>query len=153
MRALLTALAIALTGTSCQVYKEVSVHGVQKVEVSSFTADGLDVMVWLDIENPNWYGIRLKESDVEIFLEGKSLGTVQLTSTVSVPKKSRSVQPMSFHSPITSIDQLLGNVFSLLFKQKFEVTGKGYVTGKAFFVVRRVDAAFRYEITREHLGL
>lgn len=112
----------------------------------------MDLIVWVDIDNPNWYKIHLTESDIELFLEGKSMGKVTLNETLLVPKKSRGVQPMSVHTSVGELDALLGNVFSLLFKQQFEVTGKGYVKGRALFVIRKVDAGFRHSLKREDLG-
>ncbi|MFN9800011.1 MAG: hypothetical protein ACK54P_08350, partial [Bacteroidota bacterium] len=76
-----------------------------------------------------------------------------LNQALTIPRKSRSTQPLAIHSSMNSIDALLGNVFTLMFKEKFEVTGRGFVKGKAFFVVRKVDAGFRQFITREDLGL
>ena len=146
-------LIIAWAFLGCAPYKEVVVHEVTDIQFVSFGADGLDLHVWIDIENPNWYKIHLTESDIEVFLEGKSLGSITLNQALTIPRKSRSTQPLAIHSSMNSIDALLGNVFTLMFKEKFEVTGRGFVKGKAFFVVRKVDAGFRQFITREDLGL
>jgi LEA14-like dessication related protein len=148
-----TVLLSALLLSSCSVYREVEVHEVTDIQLAEFGADGLDLTIWVDIENPNWYKVHLTQTEIEVFLEGKSLGTITLKETLTVPKKSRSVHPMAIHSSISSLDALLGNIFTLLFKEKFEVTGKGYVKGRAFFVVRKVDAGFRHFLTREDLGM
>ena len=148
-----TVLLASFLLSSCSVYKEVEVHEVPDVQLVEFGADGMDLTIWVDIENPNWYKVHLTETEIEVFLEGKSLGNITLNETLIVPKKSRSVQPMAIHSSISSLDALLGNIFTLLFKEKFEVVGRGYVKGRAFFIVRKVDAGFRHFLTREDLGM
>jgi len=152
MSRLFIAFSSAAMLVSCTVYRDVEVHGVRDLQVVKMGADGIDLNVWVDVENPNWYRIRLTESNIQLFFEGKNLGTVTLNEKLTVPKKSRAVQPMSVHTDMSDIDALLGNVFSLLFKQRFEVIGKGYVKGRACFVVRKVDAGFTHYLTREDLG-
>lgn len=143
---------LAVVLSSCSVYREVEVHQVQEVRFKELSADGLDLLVYLEVENPNWYTVRLTESDIQLFLEGQPLGTVSLREPMILPRKSRSVQPMSIHASTGSLDRLLGRLFSLIFQQTFEVTGKGYVRGKAFLVMRKVDVSFTHRLERKDLG-
>jgi len=146
-------LAILTLGiSSCKPYKEVEVHGVVDLQIIEIGADGIDLNVMLDIENPNWYKIHMTESDIQVFLDGKSTGQVSLLEKMTVPKNSRSVQAMSIHTSLGDLEMLLGDIFTLLFKQEFEVTGTGFVKGRVFFVARKVPVTFTHKVTREDLG-
>jgi LEA14-like dessication related protein len=147
-----TAFLICLCISSCSVYREVEVHEVVRVELSEFNSEGIDLNVYVDMENPNWYSIRLTDSNIQVWLEGREIGDVALTGPVVLPKKSRVTQPFSIHSTPGSMERLLGDLFSLLFKQSFEIEGRGYVKGKALFIARKVPVSFTHRIDRKELG-
>jgi LEA14-like dessication related protein len=138
--------------TSCAVYKEVEVKEVLNVEVTEFDQEGAECNVYLTIYNPNGYNIHLTESHVDLFFEGKPLGEVQLLEPVLIPKKSQSTVMMKCEAGYESMQLLMGNALSLLFKSEYQLEGKGYIRGKAMLISKKVPVSFSQKLTKKDLG-
>jgi LEA14-like dessication related protein len=126
---------------------------VENVIFSEFDNEGAEAEVWLKIKNPNAYKVVLTDSNVDLFFEGTHLGKVQLVENMVVPKKSLSTQIMKVEVEYNNMESLMGNIFTLLFKENFLLEAKGQVTGKALFVSKKVAIDFKDTLTREELGL
>jgi LEA14-like dessication related protein len=125
-------VSFCLVLSSCSVYK--------------------DAEIYMTIDNPNWYKIKLTESHVSLYFEGKPMGEVLLSEPIVIPKKSVSTQIMKVHGDYDDLQGLLGNVLALIFKQSFQVEAKGYIQGKAMFVAKKVDINFQQAMSKEDLG-
>ena len=144
---------LTLLFSSCKLYQEVEIKEVSKVEFKEFKSTQMMLDVYMVLDNPNWYKITLTDSQIDVFLEGKKMGTLVLTQPIVIPKKSNSAQVITVKSDMKDIDGLLGNIFTLMFKDEFEVSGKGNITGKGFLITKKVDVNFKQTIPREDLGL
>jgi len=89
-------LFLTLTLSSCKIYQDVDVIEVENVVFREFDIEGAEAEVWLRIKNPNSYKVVLTESNIDLYLEGKHMGQVQLLENMVVPKKSLSTQVMNF---------------------------------------------------------
>ena len=138
---------------SCKLYKDVEVVEVENVVFNELGENGAEAEVWLKISNPNGYKVVLTESAIDLYFEGKEMGEVQLLDKMEVPKRSLSTQVMKVEVQYDNLEDMLGNLLVLLFKQEFQLEAKGYVKGKALFVAKKVDINFRETLTREDLGL
>ncbi len=145
--------AALLSLSSCKIYQDVDVIEVENVIFNEFDNEGAEAEVWLKIKNPNAYKVVLTDSDVDLYFEGNHLGKVQLVENMVVPKKSLSTQIMKVEVEYNNMETLMGNVFTLLFKENFLLEAKGQVTGKALFVSKKVAIDFKDTLTREELGL
>ncbi|MDZ4750286.1 MAG: LEA type 2 family protein [Flavobacteriales bacterium] len=146
-------LFLTLTLSSCKIYQDVDVIEVENVVFREFDIEGAEAEVWLRIKNPNSYKVVLTESNIDLYLEGKHMGQVQLLENMVVPKKSLSTQVMKVEVTYDNMEDLLGNVLMFLFKENFVLEAKGHVKGKALFVAKKVDVNFKEVLTREELGL
>jgi LEA14-like dessication related protein len=154
LRLIPTLLLVALLSlSSCKIYQDVDVIEVENVIFSEFDNEGAEAEVWLKIKNPNAYKVVLTDSDVDLYFEGNHLGKVQLVENMVVPKKSLSTQIMKVEVEYNNMETLMGNFFTLLFKENFLLEAKGQVTGKALFVSKKVAIDFKDTLTREELGL
>ena len=138
--------------SSCSVYKDVEMKEVLDVQFVSLGEKGLDAEIYMTIENPNWYKIKLTESHVSLYFEGKPLGEVLLAEPIVIPKKSVSTQIMKVHGDYDDLQGLFGNVLALIFKQSFQLEAKGYIQGKAMFVPKKVDINFQQAMSKKDLG-
>lgn len=145
--------AALLSLSSCKIYQDVDVIEVENVIFNEFDNEGAEAEVWLKIKNPNAYKVVLTDSDVDLYFEGNHLGKVQLVENMVVPKKSLSTQIMKVEVEYNNMETLMGNIFTLLFKENFLLEAKGQVTGKALFVSKKVAIDFKDTLTREELGL
>ena len=145
--------AALLSLSSCKIYQDVDVIEVENVIFNEFDNEGAEAEVWLKIKNPNAYKVVLTDSDVDLYFEGNHLGKVQLVENMVVPKKSLSTQIMKVEVEYNNMETLMGNIFTLLFKENFLLEAKGQETGKALFVSKKVAIDFKDTLTREELGL
>lgn len=137
---------------SCKAYKDVEVKDVTEVRFVQMSDEGIELEVYMLIDNPNAFKITLTNSDVDLFFESKALGRVELLHPLTIPKHSSSVQMMKIRTTYGSIDNITGNIFDLLFKKEFTIQAKGFVTGKVLFVKRKVAIDFTEIIPRDELG-
>ena len=105
--------------SSCKMYQEVKVSNVENVAFSDLTSEKMEAQISFTIENPNWYDIKLKESKIDVYLEGKYLGTIDQFEEILIPKKSSSTQVMRMTMAPSSLSDLLGNALTLFFKNEF----------------------------------
>jgi LEA14-like dessication related protein len=132
---------------SCTLYKEVEVLEVQNVSIKEFSENLVEVEVELLIDNPNWYKIKIIESDLDLFLNGREIGTLQLGQKVVVPKKTRSVQKISIYTDYDELrENFLQNVLTLLFARTTEVQAKGYIKAKGLLVAKKIPVDIKEEI-------
>jgi LEA14-like dessication related protein len=149
---LLCLVMLVMTIPSCTVYKEVEVQEVLEVKVLEFDNDGADCEIYMTVSNPNGYKIRLTESEVDLYFEGKFLGRVELLEEMILPKKSVSTVKMKCLADYESLQSVMGNIITILFKSEYVMEGKGFVRGKALMVSKKFPVEFKEKITREDMG-
>jgi LEA14-like dessication related protein len=134
------------------MYKEVEVQEVLEVKIIEFDSDGADCEITMTVKNPNGYKISLTESAVELFFEGKFLGNVELTEQLVLPKRSLSTVKLKCLADYESLQSVMGNFITILFKSEYVMEGKGYVRGRALLVSKKFPVEFKERITRDDLG-
>jgi len=72
----------------CLSYEEVRVVRVVNTDVKSFSMEGAEVVITLQISNPNNYKITISNFDLDILLNGTKLGKVDVANRIILPKKS-----------------------------------------------------------------
>jgi LEA14-like dessication related protein len=144
---------MVLAMSSCKVYEEVKVSDVQNVIIGDVTSDGVEAQIYFEIENPNWYKMTLKESNIEVYVEGKYFGTIDQFDEIIIPKQSKTTQVLRVKASSKAFNDLLGNALKLLFKNELKLEAKGYVVGKALLVRQRIDVSVVETISKGDLGL
>lgn len=136
-----------LIAPSCNVYKEVEVSEVKEVRIIRFDQDAVEAEVELVINNPNWYRVVLLESDVDVFINGKEVGKLQLKEKVILANKTSSTRTIVMTGDYDEISSgFLDNLLTLLFANtaKFEVIGT--MKGRALMISRKVDVKEETEL-------
>jgi LEA14-like dessication related protein len=152
MMFLLFVMAGVLMFPSCALYKEVEVQEILEVKVIEFDQDGADCEIFMTVKNPNGYKIQLTESEVDMFFEGKFLGKVELLEKIVLPKNSVSTVQMKCLADYESLQSVMGNFITILFKSEYVMEGKGFVRGKALLVSKKFPVEFREKVTRKDMG-
>jgi LEA14-like dessication related protein len=106
----------------------------------------------MTVKNPNGYKIQLTESEVDMFFEGKFLGKVELLEKIVLPKNSVSTVQMKCLADYESLQSVMGNFITILFKSEYVMEGKGFVRGKALLVSKKFPVEFREKVTRKDMG-
>ena len=61
--------------SSCSLYEEVEMLGVQSYNFESVPGSQVKAEIIFKINNPNFYSITMKKSDFKVFLDDKEIGT------------------------------------------------------------------------------
>ncbi len=125
--------------TSCQFYKEVTVADVENIDVKEFNQDRMRADVTMILDNPNWYAVTLTKSDIDIFVNEKSMGKVALTEKIKIPAKTSVSHTISLEGGFEDVkSSFLENLLTLLFAPEATFQAKGYVKGRALMIGREV---------------
>lgn len=81
-------LLLILFVSSCSLYEEVEMLGVQSYEFESAENSMIKASVVFKINNPNFYSINFKKSDFHVFLDKDELGTAGMVKDMKILKKT-----------------------------------------------------------------
>ncbi len=128
---IITAALIFLCLSSCVNYDDVRLLELENVSINKITGKGIDADIWLKIDNPNNYKIKVEAKDLTFSINGKEIGKAKLSEPVTLEKsKEQSYQAKVYISipPDGNID--LG-VLLLMSGGQIKMALEGEVTGKA----------------------
>jgi LEA14-like dessication related protein len=119
--------------TSCFHYDDVVYQGFDNVKISKPKDGQMTLNFDLKLDNPNKYKIKIKPSDVSIFIGGKELGQVHLTETLVIDKRSQKSYPLSLELKLKDLFKSgLGSAFEMMTKQTVSLRIKGFVRGSVY---------------------
>lgn len=128
-------LLFVLLFVCCKPFQEVKVTQIESVALAERTNTMVKVDVGLKIHNPNSYRIKIKKSDLEGFLNGKSVGKVNITNRIVLAANSEKSYTMSFSADVT---QLMMSLPVLMITKTAVLNVKGYITAKVFIFRKKV---------------
>jgi LEA14-like dessication related protein len=128
-------LLFVLLFVCCKPFQEVKVTQIESVSLAERTNTMVKVDVGMKINNPNNFRIKIKKSDLEGFLNGKSVGKVNITNRIVLDAKSEKSYTMSFTADVT---QLMMSLPVLMITKTAVLNVKGYITAKVFIFRKRV---------------
>lgn len=147
------AVFFMLLCASCTMYKDVTLTEVQHVSLKEFGTEGITAEMTVSISNPNWYQLKITDSEIDLYFEGQKIAQVKISENLVIPKKQVSTQTFTIQSSSADLSAILSNAMALFFKEEFLLEGKGFIDGKALFVGRKVPVEFKQKLTKGDLGL
>lgn len=135
----LFALVMLFSLNACSFYKEVEVMAVDDIAITKFDKDIVEVSVTLQLHNPNWYAVTLTQSEIDIYVNKKGMGQVNLVEKVKLESKSKSTKTFKLKADAEDLSgNFLENLLSLLFAKKADFQATGMVKGRAFLISREI---------------
>ncbi|MBX9852019.1 MAG: hypothetical protein K2X86_09700 [Cytophagaceae bacterium] len=123
--------------TSCVTsYKQVEVQEVQNVKLLNMTDSTADLEVTMKITNPNKYDIKVKDYDLEAFINKKPVGKVKLADNVKMKRKSEDTYVMILNADMTRVNKLLP---TMAFTDKALIGLKGNLKVRARGINKKID--------------
>lgn len=123
---------------SCFRYDDVVYQGFDNVKISKPKDGQMTLNFDLKLDNPNKYKIKIKPSDVSIFIGGKELGQVHLTETLVIDKRSQKSYPLSLELKLKDLFKSgLGSAFEMMTKQTVSLRVKGFVRGSVYGLTQK----------------
>ncbi len=130
--------------SSC--YKDVEFVELKSADFSTSNTKG-EIMLHIKVNNPNFYAIKLKESDLDIYINDTHIGKIEEKLSINIPAKSDKTIDIPLTISITDILFNFGNFKDFATNQEVTVKVKGTVTGKVLFFTKTIKIDKETELT------
>jgi LEA14-like dessication related protein len=126
---LLIALSILLFLSSCREPKELEYRDFKNLSTENLGFSSSTIKVDLIYYNPNNFGLQLKRTDLDVFINGNLLGHTAQDYQISIPRRGEFTLPLKID---VDMKNAYKNAFPALFGKEVmvKITGKVKV-GKA----------------------
>lgn len=116
---------------SCE-YRDVEMVKLENVVMKQLTSKGITAEVYLKIKNPNNYSIALVKSNLDILINGKTMGKAKIDKKVTLPGKSEMVHCFIIKSDFSEGGgSLLQSLASIIANPSIRLGINGEVTARA----------------------
>ncbi len=132
--------------TSCNDYQEVTFSGIENVNVTSFSQNGVEAIVTARIKNPNKVGFTIYRSEMDVTIAGIDAGKAHLEDNVKIKARSEEAYTFKIKSDFSNLSMAdMPKVIAIAMKKHVKVGLKGDLkVGKLF--VRR---SFPFDIVKD----
>ncbi len=120
---LLSALFLLLQSAGCgSDVKELEYKGVEKTELKSLSLNQAAIQVNLRYFNPNRFGIDVKETNLNLYLNDRFVAVADQPNKTQIPRESDFIFPIVAHfDPIKVLGPALTSIFNK--KNKIGIQG------------------------------
>lgn len=118
-------LGASLMFARCEVYEDLDVEEVEGVQIGKIANGVLDLKITASIANPNPYGIKLKETDLEVYLDDNFMGTAHLNDPVKLLRKQ--TKSYTFDVQVAIEKGAMAKMLVLSLKQELSLKVKGNI--------------------------
>ena len=122
----------------CFEYDDVVYQGFSNVKVGKPVDGQTSISFDIQLDNPNNYKIKIKPSDLTVYIGGKELGDIHLTKTVVIQKKSSKSYPLIIDAKLKDIAKAgLGSLVEMATKKTVTIRLKGFVRGSIYGITQK----------------
>ncbi len=131
-RLAMLALALGVGLTGC-LYQDLEVLEVEAFSDLSFSLQGMQAQMNVDVFNPNPYAVKVTGADVKLYVDEAVVGDVTLKETTTIRPEARATVPLHVRTREGALREVLKHdLMNLIRGTDVPFTAKGEVTGKAF---------------------
>jgi len=120
--------------TGC--YKNIEFVGLESFDVSPTSQN---IKLYVKVNNPNFYSIKIVETDLDIYLNDKHLGEIQGEHKIKIPANKDYVAELPIKVNLADLLFNAGNFKDLLKDEETIVKVQGTITGKVFFFKKTIN--------------
>lgn len=133
----LAALALLLASCGCLDFNSPELRGGEDFSLNRVDGNKIDLNVKANIYNDNCFNLKIKPSDLELFVEGENVGTVRLNKKVKLKKRRET--PVDANLTATLADGALMKMMAYASQPEIEVRLKGKAKGGVFIFSRKIE--------------
>ncbi|MEJ6599652.1 MAG: LEA type 2 family protein [Crocinitomicaceae bacterium] len=139
MRNLSIIFALVLLFTSCKIFSfdNPEMRGNEEFKISKINGRTIEFTAAATVYNPNWYRIKVKPSELELYVEGAYMGTIQLDQKVKLKRKKENYLQAAFTATLE--DGVLIKAMKFATMKEIEVRLKGKIKGGVFIFSKKFD--------------
>lgn len=136
--------SLLLVFSSCEAYKDVKLAKFEDVRVKNIDGKEIDFEVDISLNNPNFYGIKVKDIKGELFVQNKLLGNVVLNNKVKIIRKSTNRYTIPLHIHLE--EGVLIRFVQFALQKHVDLEFKGYAKGAVYGLPKTEKFAFNKSI-------
>lgn len=139
MRKLLFLISVTLLVSSCKMFSfdNPEVRGKEDIKISKINGKTIEFTAAANVYNPNWYGIKVKPSMLDLYVDGDFLGKVHLDKKVKLKGKRENDLKAIFTA--TMEDGVLLKAMKYATQKEIKVRLTGKIKGGVFIFSKKVD--------------
>lgn len=132
LKLIFTIILVSLTLTSCFEYEDVQLLKVTNIHLNNISTKKIEIGVDLQIVNPNKYKINIVDSELELFLKGKKIGTAHIIDKIELPKNSDQIHKIAIATDLKDmLSDAIPVILGVLFDESIELQVKGNIKASA----------------------
>lgn len=132
----LSFLFVAFLLSSCIEYEQVNVVSIGKISIETFEGSTADVNVNVELENANFFGIKIKPSALDVYVEDEYVGQALLKEKVKI--KRNSTQIYNAKIKLVGVDGVLRKAIKYMLKKDLKIRLTGNVKGSVYGIPKKV---------------
>jgi LEA14-like dessication related protein len=144
-------VSIVIFLSSCSSFKEPIIKGSDDFKLTQFEGKKISFSLALAIENNNWYALKIKPSNVDLYLEDKLIGKLHLLEKVTIPAKKTS--ELIVPARIELADGAMISLFKIISKDQVALRLNGKVKGGVLFVYKNFHVDEKWNVPTNFLKL
>ena len=122
--------------TSCEEIEEPELVEISNVKLVELKGSVAKILVFAEIDNPNFFNISMKPSTLDLFVDGTFAGTVNLDKKIKFLRK----ETQTYEIPLTLKGEsfVLVKLIQWMAKPSVEIQIKGKVKGAVYGVSKKI---------------
>lgn len=122
--------------TSCANFEEPEFRGSEGIKIEKMEGKKIGFTAGIKVYNPNWFGIKIKPSHLDVFIEDQYMGKIYLEKKIKLKPKQESSLSMQLRAELE--DGAMITVLKYSNKEKVSVNLKGKVKGGVWFFSKKI---------------
>lgn len=130
-------LLISLSSCGCLDFNTPEMLGGEDFSINKVDGNKIDLNVKANIYNDNCFSVKIKPSDLELYVEGDQIGTVRLNKKVKLKKRKETAVDADLTATLD--DGVLMKLMGYAAKGQVEVRLKGKAKGGVFIFSKKIE--------------
>lgn len=151
MKKIFFVFSLLFTISSCASFKEPEFRGSEGIKLEKMEGKKIAFTAGIKVFNPNWFGIKIKPSNLDVFLEDQYMGKVYLEKKVKMKAKRESSLSMQLRAELE--DGAMITLLKYSNKENVSVHLKGKVKGGIWFFSKKFEIDETKKISGKDLKL
>ena len=142
-------LAWLIILSACSIYKEPEFKELSGYKLTKIDGNEIHFNVEGIISNPNWYALKMKKSSLDIFIENKKFGVLQLEDKLKI--KSKRDNNLSVPNTLILEPGTMVKMMGWAVRDSISIEIKGPLKAGVFFIYHKFPVQFTQSISSKNI--